>query len=194
MLVSRSKPYHRGNVRESLLSAATTLLDEKSVEHLSLREVARAADVSHAAPYHYFSDRGELLKATGDECMRALVEKLESAPGRARDPLKRLAAICAAYVDFAAERPHAFTLVFDGELCPPGDPSAERAPLIERSESLLYQAVSAAQQDGWRSTAPTLELTNGIWATAHGLATLVTEGHLTRAQAADALGAVLRPS
>lgn len=181
-------------MRESLLSAATTLLDEKSVEHLSLREVARAADVSHAAPYHYFSDRSELLKATGDECMRALLDRLEAAPGRARDPLKRLAAICAAYVDFAAERPHAFALVFDGELCPPGNPSAERAPLIERSEMLLYNAVAAAQQDGWRSDTPTMELTNAIWATAHGLATLVTEGHLSREHAAGALNAVLRKS
>ncbi|WP_229506636.1 TetR/AcrR family transcriptional regulator [Massilia sp. BJB1822] len=51
------KPYHHGNPHDSLLDAADALLAQTGAQALTLREVAKAAGVSHVAPYHHFPGR-----------------------------------------------------------------------------------------------------------------------------------------
>lgn len=185
------RSYHHGDLRNALLDAAVALLGEHAPAKLSLRAVARAADVSHAAPYHYFADRGELLKAAGDRCMERFVTAQEQAADGEPDPRERLIAVGRAYVDFAAAEPHAFALVYDPELCPPADPSPERAPLIAANERLLDRCVRDAQAAGWRARADPAQLGLALWAAVHGLATLVMAGHLPHEQAEPALRALL---
>jgi AcrR family transcriptional regulator len=52
-----------GDLRQALLDAAVATLDEVGADRLSLREVARRAGVSHAAPAHHFTDKAGLLTA-----------------------------------------------------------------------------------------------------------------------------------
>ena len=49
------QPYHHGDLREALLLAAEAALNDMAVEDVSLREIARRAGVSHAAPKHHFA-------------------------------------------------------------------------------------------------------------------------------------------
>ena len=55
--------YHHGDLGNALLEAAGRVLVEKGTSGLSLRAVARAAGVSHAAPYRHFRDKAALLRA-----------------------------------------------------------------------------------------------------------------------------------
>ena len=59
--------YHHGDLRRALLDSAWRIVAEKGLAALTLREVARAAGVSHAAPYHHFSTRTALLDALAEE-------------------------------------------------------------------------------------------------------------------------------
>jgi len=61
------RTYHHGDLRRALLDAAWRLVAEKGLAALTLREVARAAGVSHAAPYHHFPTRTALLDALAEE-------------------------------------------------------------------------------------------------------------------------------
>ncbi|MFC7657596.1 TetR/AcrR family transcriptional regulator [Pseudonocardia benzenivorans] len=61
------RPYHHGNLRRALLDASAQLVGERGPAALSLREVARRAGVSHAAPAHHFTDRRGLLTALAAE-------------------------------------------------------------------------------------------------------------------------------
>ena len=45
-----ARPYHHGNLRRVLLDAAAAEIAERGPAGLSLRELARRAGVSHAAP------------------------------------------------------------------------------------------------------------------------------------------------
>ncbi|MDN4173135.1 TetR/AcrR family transcriptional regulator [Nocardioides sp. SOB77] len=187
-----SSGYHHGDLRRALVEAGSALLEEQPPARISLREVARKAGVSHAAPYHHFGDRGGLLKAVGDECMRDFLDRQEAAAAAAADPAERLVALGAAYVSFADERPHAFALVFDPELCPPDDPSPERAPLIARNEQLLAECVAAWLEYRGRSQEDLEALAAALWGTVHGLAALVGEGQLALEQVGPALRALVR--
>ena len=185
------RPYHHGHLRQALLDAAFALLGRHAAAQLSLREVARAAGVSHAAPYHYFTDRDALLKAVGTECMRRFLQAQRDAVARHRAPVDRLLALGLAYVDFAHAQPNAVALVFDAQLCPPGAPNAESAPLIAANEALLRDCVAALQQADGVPDVDGDALGAALWGTVHGLAQLVMAGHLPRQAVEPALRALL---
>ena len=58
-----TRPYHHGDLRQAVLTAAVAVLDESGPTQLSLRDLARRAGVSHAAPAHHFGDKAGLLTA-----------------------------------------------------------------------------------------------------------------------------------
>ena len=95
---------------------------------VSLREVARRAGVSQAAPYHYFTDKSALLAAVAEEGFRLFdasqAMPLEQAPS---DPTSRLGALGVSYVRFALDRPHYFKVMFRPHLIEHAKyPSSER--------------------------------------------------------------------
>jgi len=59
--------YHHGDLRRALLDAALELLAREGASALTLREVARRAGVTHAAPYRHFTDKQALLAAVAEE-------------------------------------------------------------------------------------------------------------------------------
>ena len=56
-------PYHHGDLRATILTAAAAFGRQRGADAVSLRELARAAGVSHAAPAHHFTDRRGLFTA-----------------------------------------------------------------------------------------------------------------------------------
>src|SRR3954454_6288450 len=73
--------YHHGNLRRVLLDGALVAITEKGASAMSLRDVARRAGVSHAAPAHHFGDRRGLLTAVAVEGFAGLTEATAAAAG-----------------------------------------------------------------------------------------------------------------
>jgi AcrR family transcriptional regulator len=191
LLVSRSeRGYHHGDLPAVLEAAAFALVDESGHGALSLREVARRADVSHNAPYHHVGDKAALLARLGALSMGSLLDQLEAArtASAAFSPARRAARIATTYVAFAAEHPHRFRLMNDPAICDPRRPSATMAPLLERVHGLLAEVV-----DDLRPAAPPAErqaLRTAAWGSVHGLAELVVTGQIDVADAPPALDAL----
>jgi len=61
-----------GSLRDTLVEAAAALIAKKGPQGFSLREVARRAHVSEAAPYWHFTDREALLVALADGTVDAI--------------------------------------------------------------------------------------------------------------------------
>lgn len=162
--------YHHGDLPRALEDAAMQLLERMPAADISLREVARAANVSHNAPYHHFSDRLGLLKAIAERSMADLLAQVSAAAADADNPRDALIAGGSAYVRFAVEHPHAFDAVYDPTVCVPGSPTATMAPLIDGLEGALAAAAAAARLDR-----PTDVV--ALWGLIHGLGTLAAAGH-----------------
>ncbi|WZH37022.1 MAG: TetR/AcrR family transcriptional regulator [Microbacterium enclense] len=191
--MSRSTTYHHGDLAPALLDAADELLVAGGVGALSLREVARRAEVSHNAPYHHFADRKALLKRLSERHMGQLLDAQRRAHAEASPGIPALRSIAEAYVGYAAAHPQGFALVFDPEICVPGSPSAEMAPLIRANEELLAEVLATV--DTALSGAALEAAVAAVWSFAHGMATLVVAGHLPRdgmASGLDALVALAR--
>src|SRR5216684_913754 len=94
-----------GSLRPTLIDAAVTLIARKGPQGFSLREVARRARVSEAAPYWHFADREALLAAVAERGFVALAAALEAVRGRIKEPGRRLRELGVAYVRFALAHP-----------------------------------------------------------------------------------------
>jgi len=88
--------YHHGDLRAVILTEAARLVAERGADRVSLRELARGAGVSHAAPAHHFTDRRGLFTALATQGFQLLAAALVDARPRFVD-----AAL--AYVRFAIE-------------------------------------------------------------------------------------------
>src|SRR5262249_52270729 len=93
--------YHHGDLRRALLDAALGMLAREGGTALTLREVARRAGVTHAAPYRHFTDKQALLAAVAEEGFRMLSSEMASSAREATDPRQALQAIGTSYVRFA---------------------------------------------------------------------------------------------
>ncbi|MEE3919669.1 TetR/AcrR family transcriptional regulator [Micromonospora sp. BRA006-A] len=71
--------YHHGDLRRVLLSTAAEAIAESGPAALSLRELARRAGVSHAAPAHHFGDKAGLLTAFATQGFDLLADALRQA-------------------------------------------------------------------------------------------------------------------
>lgn len=160
MTVSRAK-YHHGDLRAVILTEAARLIAERGAEALSLRELAREAGVSHAAPAHHFTDRRGLFTALAAQGFTKLATALESARPEFLD-----AAL--AYVGFALENPGHFAVMFDSSLLNADDPVFIEAQTAAAEE--LSRGVSTLASAKARANPGDAQL--AAWSMVHGFSML----------------------
>jgi AcrR family transcriptional regulator len=160
------KTYHHGDLRASLIAAATELIAEHGVAGLSLRECARRAGVSHAAPYRHFADKNALLLAIARDGFKMLEAVGQEAMAGIEDPRGRLDAYGAAYVRFAIEHPVVFRLMFTSEL-----EHADAEPVDGGAFDLLVATAATVVGPAVDSRLAAA----ASWALPHGLAMLILD-------------------
>ncbi|GAA2570984.1 MULTISPECIES: TetR/AcrR family transcriptional regulator [Streptomyces] len=156
-----ARSYHHGDLRRAVLTAALDVIAAEGPTALSLRDLARRAGVSHAAPAHHFKDRAGLLTAIATEGHTLL----SAALGEAED----LRDLGVRYVRFATAHPAHFQVMFRPELLHPDDP--ELLAAREQTRSMLRTAVEGRDAD------PVLGFM-AAWSMAHGFATLLLSHNL----------------
>ncbi|MEO0813069.1 MAG: TetR/AcrR family transcriptional regulator [Myxococcota bacterium] len=150
---------HHGDLALALIRSTLELIEQGTTSP-SLREVARHAGVSQAAPYHHFGSRAGLLAAAATAGFLALDDTLTSV--QAPEPKARLREIVTEYVLFALERWHLYHTMFDPDL--PDDPSLLQAAV--QTFERLVEAVAALDPES--SAELHLERARRGWALAHG--------------------------
>ena len=173
-----TRPYHHGDLRNALITAAVPLLEARGPAALSLREVAKAAGVSHAAPYRHFRDKTALLEEIAVSGYDTLTRACERAQRRyAGDPAKQLVEAGLGYLMFVVEQPRVAHLMFGGMITLDScGVTLQRA--AETSFNSLVAIVDGGVRTGVFKSLPAEELTVAAWSMVHGLATLITSGML----------------
>ncbi|MEU2118713.1 TetR/AcrR family transcriptional regulator [Streptomyces sp. NPDC016459] len=166
-MTSRST-YHHGDLRQAVLTAALDVIAAEGPAALSLRDLARRAGVSHAAPAHHFKDRTGLLTALATQGYGLLADALAAAPDLRERGVR--------YVRFAVEHPAHFQVMFQPELLRTDDPDLLAAK--ERASAGLRTGVAEL-----RDVPDARAAGIAAWSLAHGFATLLLT-HNVR----DALG------
>jgi AcrR family transcriptional regulator len=170
------------HTRERLVRAARAHLDERGLDGLSLRAIARRSGVSHGAPLRHFAGVDHLLAAAAAQGFRELHAAVDAASREATGgATDRLTGAARGYVRFATANPGVFELMFRHERQAAQDPE-----LLEAGAAAFLQLiglVADAQAAGWRADEPTGEVAAVVWATVHGLVSLWIPGSLQGAVA-----------
>jgi len=167
--VAAPRPYHHGALRAALLDAAEAWLDEHGGHAPTLREIAKAAGVSHAAPYHHFASLDDLLAGVAERAFARLADAMSAAAAGRKPPRERLLDIAEAYVRAALDHPARFRLMFGPTLARKNEHPGLKAA-AERAFGVLVGAASA--HDPKRG----LELALAGWSLSHGVANLAIDG------------------
>src|SRR5919201_1889964 len=133
-----ARPYHHGDLPRVLLDTATQAILEVGPAAVSLRDLARRAGVSHAAPAYHFGDKAGLLTAVAADGFERLGAALREAYARTGSFLE----VGVAYVRFAVSHRAHFEVMFRPELYRPDDPELIRAR--EQARALLYPPATEA--------------------------------------------------
>lgn len=152
-----------GDLRQRLLHAAEELLDAEGVDAVTVRAVARRAQVSHGAPRRHFPTRVQLLAGVAQRGFADLGARLD-ALDPADAPARRLARAAQTYLAFARQRPALFDLMTRHDLLQGSGLDLRRSSLatLARWHDLVLAArPSASQQDSLL-----------LFTTVHGLAAL----------------------
>lgn len=161
--------------KQALLTAAVTHLDAHGLDGLTLRQIARAAGVSHGAPLRHFAGLSALLSAVAAASFDTMTDRIDARiEAFPDDPLGQLAQAGQAYVDHAIANPGAYELMFRPERLDRTDTDYLRAST--RSADQLATLTAHAQAAGWRSDIPHAALTGVLWAGVHGIASLQIQG------------------
>jgi AcrR family transcriptional regulator len=177
--------YHHGSLREAVIEAGLGLLEDLgSVQGFSLREVARRAGVSPAAPAHHFGGITGVFSSIAargflrlDVCIGNLLE--QAAP--TEDPVATLRTIASGYLEFARNHRALFRLMFDCEKL-----DWDQEDLKVASSKNLYSLNQRIQGQTvlkclpWDSKIqPASQEVIGIWAILHGFAHLLIDNQLS---------------
>ncbi|MDN5916213.1 MAG: TetR/AcrR family transcriptional regulator [Pseudonocardia sp.] len=175
--MTTSRAYHHGDLRRAVLDAAVAVVGESGPSALSLRDLARRAGVSHAAPAHHFGDKTGLLTALATEGYTLLADALEAELRRSG----QLIEVGVAYVQFAVGHRAHFEVMFRPELYRVDDPEVQTAQA--RAAAGLSAGVDAVR--GRRAGADPELAGVAAWSIVHGFATLWINGALPPEIGAD---------
>lgn len=101
----------REEIRGRILDAARELFASEGVESVTMRRIAERIEYSPTAIYFHFRDKDALLAELCDCDFRSFAEGFQ-AIARIPDPVARLRAAGAAYVDFGLKNPSHYRLMF----------------------------------------------------------------------------------
>jgi AcrR family transcriptional regulator len=165
------RPYHRVNLKQSLLDAAVGLIGEVGPQAFTLREVARRAGVSHNAPYRHFRDKDDLLAEVAAQGFDQLTESMKKAMAKGKTATERLSLAGRGYVQFALRWPQHILVMFEA-------PVKEEAQATQRAFQTLLDAIVAVQAEGGLPKGDPQTFAIAAWSAVHGLAKLAIGGRL----------------
>ncbi len=169
--------YHHGDLHNALLKAAEVELRRHGFEKFSLRGVARAAGVSHAAPAHHFSDMRGLLTALatlGFERFLKLQEKAQAKSANNVD--EQFVSSGVAYIRFSQNHPQLFHLMFNSQ-----KPDRSNEKLNRAAESAfmnLVMLVNRVQGNSDEHSMICVHEVYTVWSLVHGMSGLMGAGML----------------
>ena len=163
-------------MRRRILKAAMELYVKGGYENVTMRGIAAKIEYSPGTIYLYFQNKNDIMLQLcyqGFERFLAHQDKLEIIA----DPLERLSAGGRYYLAFALENPELYELMFaTKEIFKESGPDEESVPL--RAFRKFAENVKACLDAGLFSAGEVETTAIALWATLHGLASLLIKGRL----------------
>ena len=185
----KTSPYHHGNLKESLLETALEMVDKEGLESVTLRDLTQRLGTSRSAVYRHFESKEALILGVikrGYEQLDLLFTPIFQ--DTTQSVAERFEKMGRAYLDFAIAHPNLYRLLFGEnfrqereEICDYKD---------EKQATGLYALIGLlleAQEEGIIAQENPMIQAATVWASIHGLASLLIDGHLMMSDNLEAI-------
>ena len=168
--------YHHGNLKQALVDATLSLIEEKGPQGFTMAEAAKAAGVSPAAPYRHFSGKDDMIAEAARQGFEIFADLMEYAFAKsAPSALAAFEATGRAYLAFARKHPGHYIAMFESGISVNRTP--ELASVSARARAVLEKAASELSQHIPPEKRPPASMFSAhIWALSHGVVELFARG------------------
>ena len=174
-----TKSYHHENLRDSLIEKSIEIISLEGDTNLSMRKVASACGVSHAAPYAHFKNKDDLIHAMQEHVAFGLSKTLMHVIETCSEKEEILTYLGKAYVTFFLENPHYFSFLFSRrEVMVDFSYNADPANNYKPYEIFRQTAIQALTPTGL-SHEKMNDVIIAMFALVHGLASIATMKNTT---------------
>ncbi len=168
------KRYHHKNLKNELIEKGIELVDQYGINQLSLRKVAQACNVSHAAPYSHFSNKEQLLREMQSHITNQFAAVLEDTVSKYKNTPDFLLEFGKAYISFFMKWPQYFSFLFQQgniriDLDIDGNEECNYRPFTIYKEQILKLLADADMSQSKKE-----DLVIALFAYVHGLTALTT--------------------
>lgn len=180
---SKKLSYHHGDLRTTLLNAASDMLHENGIETLSLRKLAARVGVSRTAPYHHFKDKNALLCGIAESGFKKLhTMNSKSFNNSELNTKEKFSKFIHGYVNFAKTNPELYELMFGRTIWKQKNSTEELRgaayPCFQYQVNMtrVWQQQKLLNHSGKNNAVRASQV---LWGTVHGIAKLFIDGIYT---------------
>lgn len=172
MGVQERRARQKQSIREEILDAARALFVKEGYDQVSIRKIADRIEYAPGTIYLYFRDKAEILEQICEETFSKLAKKMEAINQDPSNPLDGLRRGLRTYIQFGVDNPNHYTVTFIQAKQLPHDD--ERPHAGERCFDCLRAAVRRCIEANQLNCVDVEEVSQALWAGAHGVTTLLT--------------------
>ncbi|MES9922658.1 MAG: TetR/AcrR family transcriptional regulator [Candidatus Thiodiazotropha endolucinida] len=151
------------------LEAAETIIENEGYAGLSARKVATAIGYTVGSLYFVFRNLDELVLRINGRTMDQLYAVLVNALADCRYPQRCLLALGTAYLDFAAQHPHRWRMIFEHRPRDEETPTEINKDKMERCYELVEKQLKALAA---RPEEEIVLAARALWSSVHGIAAM----------------------
>ncbi|MDA1289965.1 MAG: TetR/AcrR family transcriptional regulator, partial [Proteobacteria bacterium] len=172
-----SANYHHGNVKEALLIAAQSHIENNEGEMISLRALSKEVGVTPSAVYNHFADKSALILAIKIRIFQSFNRFFAASCKESESPDKALLEMCLAYFHFSREFPSQFRFIFSSSI--PVEWSTQEVVDVSCRCIVRVRSLVFAIHKKYKLHCSEEEVVNAtllIWSQLHGIVTLRNSG------------------
>lgn len=165
-------------LRDQILDISRHMLFEDGYTSLSMRKIAKKANVSATSIYLYFENKDHLLHTLIEESVEDLSHFIESRALDVTDNIERFKKIVESYVDFGLQNPEKYEIIYKVRPESMARYPKEKFRKARRAYELLVKTIEDSVAAGDMEVEKPLVAAYSIWAQLHGVVSVVLNKRL----------------
>lgn len=165
-------------LRDQILDISRHMLFEDGYTSLSMRKIAKKANVSATSIYLYFENKDHLLHTLIEESVEDLSHFIESRALDVTDNIERFKKIVESYVDFGLQNPEKYEIIYKVRPESMARYPKEKFRKARRAYELLVKTIEDGVKAGDMEVEKPLVAAYSIWAQLHGVVSVVLNKRL----------------
>ncbi|MEX0845181.1 MAG: TetR/AcrR family transcriptional regulator [Balneolaceae bacterium] len=161
------------SLREKILDISRHLMFEEGYKSLSMRKIAKQADVTATSIYLYFENKDHLLHTLIEESVEDLSRFIEEKSLPKADTLERFKAIITGYVEFGINNPEKYEIIYMVRPDAMARYPKEKFRKTRRCYELLVETIEQGVAQGLMEVEKPVVAAYSIWAQLHGIVSVV---------------------